>query len=131
MERDQIAALMRQYGDAWTRGDAEAAMAFWADDVIHHVPGRSRLAGDWAGKEAFLAAYGAIFDELNGTIEVVEFHDLLIGERFAASFVRERAVRGDRTLDFDRVVLYRIANGKIAETWSYDFDPYALDAFWA
>jgi hypothetical protein len=40
-------------------------------------------------------------------------------------------VRGQRTLDFDRVNVYHLRGGKIAEIWSYDSDPYALDEFWA
>ena len=39
--------------------------------------------------------------------------------------------RGERVLEFDRVNVYRLRDGQIAEIWSYDFDPYALDEFWA
>jgi ketosteroid isomerase-like protein len=49
--------LMRDYFDAWLANDWERALSFWHDEVIHHVPGRSRLAGDFQGKAAFLAAY--------------------------------------------------------------------------
>jgi predicted ester cyclase len=47
------------------------------------------------------------------------------------ALVVERAVRGDRHLDFNRVVVYHFRDGLIAETWSHDFDPYVLDEFWA
>src|SRR3712207_9204162 len=39
----------------------------------------------------------------------------------------ERAVRGQRTLDSDRVNVYHLRGGKIVEIWSYDSDPYALE----
>jgi ketosteroid isomerase-like protein len=125
------ADVMRRYVEAWSRNDWDAAMALWADDIIHHVPGRHRLAGDFAGKATFLEHYARVFADLGGTIDVVEFHDLLVNDAHAVALVRERAVRGDRHLDFNRVVVYHLHAGTIVETWSHDYDPYALDAFWA
>ena len=131
MDREDNAEVMRQYVDAWTRNDWEAAMALWTDDVVHHVPGRHRLAGDFSGKQAFLDAYTQIFAELGGTIDVVAFHDVLVSDDHAVTLVTERAVRGDQSLEFNRVVVYHLRDGKIVETWSHDYDPYVLDAFWA
>jgi len=123
--------LMGAYYDAWLANQPERAMAFWDDQIVHHVPGRSPLAGDFRGKQAFLDAYGVAFEQLGGTIEVVEVHEFLVKGDHAVGLVRERAIRGDRTLEFDRVVVYHLRHGKIVETWSHDFDPYALDAFWS
>jgi ketosteroid isomerase-like protein len=128
---EDITAVMSRYREAWQRNDWDAATAIWSDGVTHHVPGRHRLAGTFHGKQPFLDHYRQMFDELGGTIEVVSIHDVLTSEDHAVALVRERAVRGDRALDFDRVVIYHLEAGQIVETWSYDFDPYALDAFWA
>jgi ketosteroid isomerase-like protein len=68
---------------------------------------------------------------LGGTVEAVAIQDLLVGPERAVALVRERAIRGEQVLEFDRVNIYRLHNGQIVEIWSYDFDPYALDAFWA
>jgi ketosteroid isomerase-like protein len=127
----RTAETMDRYRDAWSKNDWDAATAIWADDVVHHVPGRHRLSGTFQGKQAFLDGYREVFEDLGGTIEVVEFHDLLTSEEHAVALVRERAIRGAHTLDFDRVVVYHTRDHRIVETWSYDFDPYALDEFWA
>ncbi len=131
MDAETNADVMRRYAEAWSRHDSPAAMALWADDVVHHVPGRHRLAGDFVGKQAFLDHYRQVFAELGGRIEVVEFHDVLVSDQHAVALVRERAVRGERRLAYNRVVVYHIREGKIVETWSHDYDPYALDEFWA
>jgi ketosteroid isomerase-like protein len=68
---------------------------------------------------------------LGGTVEAVAIEDLLVGPERAVALVRERAVRCERVLEFDRVNVYRLLDGQIVEIWSYDFDPYALDEFWA
>ncbi len=128
--REENAALMAAYRLAWVRNNWDEATSMWSEDVVHHVPGRHRLAGSFRGKQAFLDHYGQVFEQLEGTIEVVDFHDVLTSDEHAVTLVRERAVRGERTLEFDRVVVYHLEEGRIVETWSYDFDPYALDAFW-
>jgi uncharacterized protein len=125
------AEVLKQYVAAFGRKDWEAATAFWADDVVLHVQGRNPLAGDFVGKHAFLGHYGRLFAELGGTMELVEVREVLLGAEHAVALVKERAVRGERSLDFDRVNVYRLRDGKIEEIWSYDSDPYALDEFWA
>ena len=60
-------------------------------------------------------------------MELVEVREVLLGAKHAVALVKERAVRGQRTLDFDRVNVYHLRGGKIVEIWSYDSDPYALE----
>ena len=39
--------------------------------------------------------------------------------------------RGERNLEFERVNVYRLRDGKITETSSYDADPYEPDELWS
>src|SRR5262245_36332351 len=50
MNQSGNSEIMRRYVEAWLSDDWDAALAFWDDDIVHHVPGRHRLAGDFAGK---------------------------------------------------------------------------------
>jgi uncharacterized protein len=122
--------MMQRYVEAWLRKDAEAALAFVADDVILHAAGRHPLAGEFLGKQAFLDAYTTALATLGGTVEAVALQDLLVGPERAVALVRVRAIRGERVLEFDRVNVYRLHDEQIVEIWSCDFDPYALDEFW-
>jgi ketosteroid isomerase-like protein len=45
--------------------------------------------------------------------------------------VRWRVERNGRTLEIDRVVIYRIEDEKIAEIWVRDWDQYAYDELFA
>ena len=63
-------------------------------------------------------------------MELVEVREVLLGAKHAVALVKERAVRGQRSLEFDRVNVYHLRKAKIVEIWSYDSDPYALDEFW-
>jgi ketosteroid isomerase-like protein len=44
MKTPEIAEVMGRYVEAWERNDPEGAMALWADDIVHHVPGTDRPA---------------------------------------------------------------------------------------
>jgi len=70
--------------------------------------------------------YGQVFSELGGTIEAVEFHNMLVGAEHAVSLVKERAVCRERCREFNRVV-YPLSDGKVPETWSHDYDLRAPD----
>ncbi len=125
------AEAMKRYMEAIERKDLKAATAFWADDVLLHFPGKNPFSGDFVGREAFMEHYGRLSAELGGTIELAEVHEVLLGTERVVALIRERAVRGERTLEFDRVNVYRVRSGKITEIWAYDYDPYALDEFWS
>ena len=55
----------------------------------------------------------------------------MASDTHAASLVHWRVTRGDTTIDIDRVVVYRIDDGKIAEIWVRDWDQYAYDELFA
>jgi hypothetical protein len=64
-------------------------------------------------------------------VEAVALQDLLVGSERAVALVRERAIRREQVLEFDRVNVYCPRDGQIVEIWSYDFGLYALEALWA
>jgi uncharacterized protein len=131
MDASSKAEVMKRYVEAFKRKDWEAATAFWADDIVLHAQGRHPLAGDFFGKQAFLDHVGRVSGQLGGTIELVEVYEVMFSAEYAVAWVKERAVRGGRSLVFDRVNVYRMSDGKITELWTYDSDPYALDEFWS
>jgi ketosteroid isomerase-like protein len=125
------AEVMERYVESLEQNDWQAATAFWAEDVLLHFPGRNPFSGDFVGKEAFLEHYGRLSTELGGTIELAKVHGVLLGAGHVVALVRERAVRGERTMEFERVNVYSFGGGKITEIWAYDYDPYAMDEFWS
>ena len=131
MDASSKAEVMKRYVEAFKRKDWDAATAFWADGIVLHAQGRHPLAGDFFGKQAFLDHVGRVSAQLGGTIELVEVYDVMFSAEYAVAWVKERAVRGGRSLVFDRVNVYRMSDGKITELWTYDSDPYALDEFWS
>ena len=102
-------------------------MPFYADDLVLHIPGRSPHAGTFHGQDAVLAYYTRLFRDTDGRLEPLGVEDILASDTRAASLVRWRVERNGRSMDIDRVVIYRIEDGRIAEIWVRDWDQYAYD----
>jgi ketosteroid isomerase-like protein len=123
--------LMRRYSAALQAGQAAEALPFYAEDLVLHMPGRGPHSGTFTGQDAVLDYYTKVFQATDGRFEVVGVDDILASDDHAASLVRWRLHKGDRTLDVDRVVIYRIVDERIAEIWVRDWDQYAYDEFFA
>ena len=123
--------LMQRYSAALSAGQAADALPFYAEDLVLHIPGRSPHAGTYHGQDAVLAYYTRMFQDTDGQFENLGVEDILVSDTRAASLVHWRVRRGDRTIDIDRVVVYRIQDGRIAEIWVRDWDQYAYDELFA
>ena len=123
--------LLQRYFAALTTGEAAQALPFFTDETILHIPGRSPHAGTYRGQDAVLAYYTRIFQDTEGRFENLGVSDILASDGHAAALVHWRVSRGDRTLDIDRVVIYRIEGDKILEMWVRDWDQYAYDELFA
>ena len=123
--------FMRRYSAALQAGQAAQALPFYAEDLVLHMPGRGPHSGTFTGQAAVLDYYTKVFQATDGRFEVLGVDDILASDDHAASLVRWRLHRGDRTLDIDRVVDYRIVDERIPEIWVRDSDRYAYDEFFA
>ena len=126
--RDQNAAVVRAYADAWRKGDAAALVGLYADDFTLHYFGHSPLAGDHTGKAAALATLARVQQLTNR--KLIDVHDVLAGDDHGTIFARERWERDGRTLDVQRVLVYHTQNGLLSECWVFDDDQLAVDEFW-
>ena len=121
------ATVIRRYVAALLAGDAAAAMACYADDMVLHVGGRSRHAGTYAGVEAYLDFVTRVHQDTDGAVEILDVHDILGSDHHAVLLVKERFSRGDQVVETDRVVVYELRDERIVEIWNYDSDQYAYD----
>ena len=126
MNADEV---MQRYALAWGRGEPEMAFAFYAEDVVMHLPGRSQLAGVHKGKAAVVAAIRALLARTDGTAVTVEVHDRLASETGVALLLHEVVSRGEETLDLRRVNVYRVREGKITDIDIFEANQYDVDEF--
>jgi uncharacterized protein len=123
------AEVMRAYVEAMQREDREAAFAYYADDIVAHVPGRSSLAGTRTGKDAVVDYIRAVIERAH-EVEL-ELIDVLSGDEHVALLVLERLQSPDGDVEIRRANVYRVREGKISEIRIFEADQYAVDEFLA
>lgn len=119
--------VLRAGLDAIYAGDAAAFARVAAEDMVVHVPGRSRLAGDLHGRGRF----GARVRELTGGTLTIDVHDVLGSDDHAVGIYTVRVQCPDRSLEWRHVNVYHIRDGMIVEVWQNPFEQDAFDAFFA
>ena len=119
---------MRPYLAAVRAQDWPAAVALVADDVAGRVPGRSDLAGEHRGRDAFMSYIETVLARVHAAHVEVELVDMLASDERVALIVRERFTRdaGD-VVEIRRANVYTVRDDRIAENWIFEADQYGGD----
>jgi ketosteroid isomerase-like protein len=121
--------MLRQLYAAFGRGDMQAVLGSCTDDVVFHVPGRSRLAGDY-DRSGFPAMIGKVMELSAGTFRE-DVLDVLVGQDHGAALLRHRLERGGTPIEYTTLHVWRLRDGKCAEWWEHPRDQYAFDQVWS
>jgi uncharacterized protein len=124
-----IESVVRRYANAWAANDLRTIVDCYHDEVVFHYFGRSPLAGTHRGKAACLAALKQVHAKTNRSL--VAIRDVLVGEHFGVIVAVERFERGDASIEIERLLRYRVRDGKLAECWVYDEDQRLVDECWS
>jgi ketosteroid isomerase-like protein len=127
--RDEIHAVVRRYADAWAANDLKAIFDCYHDEVVFHYFGRSPLAGTHRGKPACLALLKQVKEKTQR--QLVEIKDVLACEQYGLIVATERFERSGASHVLERLLRYRVRDGKLAECWIYDEDQRLVDDYWA
>ena len=102
----------------------------FAADIAYHVPGRNFMAGDYEGIDAVIEVHRRDAEETEGTSRS-EVLDVFANDERAVVITSVSGRRKGRQLDQRFVEVFRMVDGKVAETWIHPADQYALDEFWS
>ena len=119
--------VLRDADEAQARGDMEAFMAAYADDVVIHISGKNSLAGTYKGKDQFTELFQRFMER---TPEYTfESHAYLADDEHGVILQRSHYKRGDETLDSNDTFVSHFRDGKVSEFWLFAEDAAAVDAF--
>jgi 2'-5' RNA ligase len=114
---------------AYAGGDLDLLRTKLTDDVVWHVPGRSRISGEHRGVDAVLSYFDARRTMTDRTFQVTVHGLSLIDDR-VVQLASGRAARDGRELAWETVGVFRVNGDRIAECWLVPFDLYAFDQIW-
>ena len=123
------ADLVRRGFEAFGSGDMATLDQIIADDATWHSVGRTPLSGDFVGKEAIFGNFAKIVQETDSIQQ--DIHTIVADDEHAVALVNGTITLGGRTLTSGQVFVFHVKDGKAAEVWVTQQDPYAADEFWA
>jgi len=118
-------SVVRAYTDAWLAGDLAAVVDLYHDDLVLHYGGSHSLTGDHVGKDAALTALLTV--QARTERVPVAVLDVMASADHATAWVRERWTVDGEQRELTRVLVYRVAGGRLAECWLYDTDTELVD----
>jgi uncharacterized protein len=128
MGATENAGRIRGGYDAFNRSDVPALVDLFAEDIVWHFPGTSKLGGDHIGRDATLAALGAYSAAADGSLEA-HVIDVTASDSHIAGIAHDTAATGGRTLSVRSTVVFAMDSGKVTEAWQYVDDIDSFDAF--
>ena len=121
---------LRSVYEAFGRGDMDGVLANCTDDIIFHNPGRSQIAGDYKGRDGFMAMAGKVMELSGGTFRE-ELTDALANDRHGIALARHSLERSGKKYEYHTVHVWRIKDGKFTEFFEHPGDTIAFEEAWA
>jgi ketosteroid isomerase-like protein len=126
------AALVRKGYEAFQSGDMDTLRGLMTGDCTHHVPGSHPLSGDFKGIDAILDTYySRLYSETGGSFRVELRNIFVDGRGHAVSVHRFTADRGDKHIDEEGGIVFRIVGDKITDLDECLADIEKSNAFWS
>lgn len=124
-----VHAFHERQREAYAGGDLDALRPWLTEDVVWHVPGRSRISGDHRGIDDVLAYFDRRRAMTDHSFRVTVHGQSVVGDRIV-QLAGGRAIRDGRELGWETVGVFRVEGDRIAECWLVPFDLYAFDEIW-
>ena len=112
--------LFRKGYDAFNSGDLETLRSQFAGDIVWHASGTSRFAGDLHGIDDTLASFGELAQQTNGTLRL-EVHDILANDTHGVALVTSHWEFEGEPYQDRNVHVVHIKDGKVTESWFFDW----------
>jgi ketosteroid isomerase-like protein len=131
MTADENAAIMRRAYEAFNSADINTLIELFDESAVWHLPGRSRFADDYQGRDATLAYFGQLGQETGGTFRAELQHVLADDEDRVIGIQRSIGERDGKQLDVGNCIVFQLKDGRVTDGREHFHDLYAWDEFWA
>ncbi|MER5215854.1 nuclear transport factor 2 family protein [Streptomyces sp. NPDC002838] len=125
------AALVRKGYEAFQRGDMDTLRGMMTGDCTHHVPGSHPLSGDYKGVDSVIELYGKLSSETGESFRAELRNVFVDGRGHAVSVHRFTADRGDKHIDENGGIVFRIVGDKISDLDECVEDIDKANDFWS
>ena len=121
-------ALVRDFFDAFARGDLGRVLDAFAEDGVYRVSGNNALSGSYRGREEIRDSLVKLGTLTGGSVRLT-IDDIVGGDGHAVMFGLLTAERGSKSFSSHGLVAFKVDHGKFTETWFLLNDQRAYDEF--
>ena len=123
------AQLVREGFEAMTSGDNSWMDEHIADDIVWHVGGNSKWAGEYRGKDAVLEYFARMAKAMGGMPDA-DVHDILANDEHVVVLGSASARAADgSSAEWKYVNVFHMSDGKATEVWGMAENDAAVDPF--
>jgi ketosteroid isomerase-like protein len=122
---------MRRGYEAFNSADMDTLIEVFDEGIAWHLPGRSKFADDYQGRDATLAYFGQLGQETGGTFRAELQHLLADDEDRVVGIQRSTGDRNGRHLDVGNCIVFQLKDGRVIDGREHFHDLYAWDEFWS
>jgi len=116
--------------DAMNRADIPWMQEHTHADVVFQQGGHFPTAGTFRGRDAMFGHFMEFMTMVEGKFSM-DLHDMLASDDRVAVYLTVEISYQGRTLTFDEVHLWTLADGLLVDMRAIPFEPYAIDEFFA
>ncbi|MEA2333787.1 MAG: uncharacterized protein QOG40_277 [Solirubrobacteraceae bacterium] len=131
MTAEQNTAIMRRAYEAFNSADIDTLTELFDESMVWHLPGRSRFADDYQGRDATLAYFGQLGQETGGTFRAQLQNLLADDENHVVGIQRSTGERNGKHLDVVNCIVFELEDGRVTDGREHFHDLYAWDEFWS
>src|SRR5712672_2344800 len=113
MRADENVEIMRRAYEAFNSADINALVELFDESAVWHLPGRSRFADDYQGREATLAYFGQLGEETGGTFRAELQRVLADDEDRVIGVQRSIGERDGKQLDVGNCIVFQLKDGRV------------------
>jgi len=124
------AAIIRKVYEDFSNGDTAAVLAAFEPGIEWHIPGHSRLSGDYKGHGRITEFFVRVMELCGGTLRL-DVHKVLAEGDDVVALVTVHAQRDGASGAFPEVHVWRMLNGSVASFREYQGDEQQEDRFWS
>jgi ketosteroid isomerase-like protein len=131
MEAAENLAIMRRAYEAFNSADMDTLIEVFDENMVWHLPGRSKFADDYQGRDATLAYFGQLGQETGGTFRAELQHLLADDDDRVVGIQLSTGNRNGKDLDVGNCIVFQLKDGRVIDGREHFNDLYAWDEFWS
>ena len=111
-------------------GPVEPLESLLVDDVTWHVPGRSRISGDYLGRRAVMEYFRRRRALTGATLEIVDRGGITVDDTVVRLADGRATISGEQ-VSWRTAGVYRVEGGRLREAWLVPLDLEQFELAWA